>query len=99
MNLSAKNAKGQSYDAEVAIARAKKGFAARPNFLNRKTLWTHCYGHALNLAVQILIREMFKWSLWNSIWNLYMNSAQLNQQYDEVLKSIFDNQWVFGIGT
>ena len=38
MSLSAKNAKGQSYDAEVAIARAKKGFAAQPNFLNGKTL-------------------------------------------------------------
>ena len=52
MNLRIENARGQCYDGASVMAGAKSGVASRIKSLNRKCLYTHCYGHALNLCVK-----------------------------------------------
>ena len=44
-------ARGQCYDGAAAMAGRKKGVATVIKRINPKCLYTHCYGHALNLAV------------------------------------------------
>ncbi|XP_078371338.1 zinc finger MYM-type protein 1-like [Oculina patagonica] len=51
MHLSIENARGQCYDGASTMAGEKSGVAAQIKALNNKCLYTHCYGHALNLAV------------------------------------------------
>ena len=43
---------GQCYDGASTMSRAKTGVAARIKTLNEKCLFTHCYGHVLNLSVK-----------------------------------------------
>lgn len=52
MNLRIENARGQCYIGASVMAVAKSGMASRIKSLNRKCLYTHCYGHALNLCVK-----------------------------------------------
>ena len=51
MNLRIENARGQCYDGASSMSGKRSGVATQIKFLNRKCLYTHCYGHALNLAV------------------------------------------------
>lgn len=41
----------QCYDAAGAMAGSNSGLAIRIQSEERKVLYTHCYGHSLNLAV------------------------------------------------
>ena len=52
MNLKLENARGQCYDGAAVMAGEKAGVAAQIKKLNSKCLYTHCYGHALNLSVK-----------------------------------------------
>ena len=51
MNLRIENARGQCYDGASSMSGKRSGVATQMKSLNRKCLYTHCYGHALNLAV------------------------------------------------
>ena len=51
MNLRIQDARGQRYDGAATMAGHKTGVATQIKALNRKRLFTHRYGHALNLAV------------------------------------------------
>ena len=51
MNLGIENARGQCYDGASSMSGKRSGVATQIKSLNRKCLYTHCYGHALNLAV------------------------------------------------
>ena len=51
MNLKIENARGQCYDGASSMAGKRSGVATQIKSLNNKCLYTHCYGHALNLAV------------------------------------------------
>ena len=51
MNLRIENARGQCYDGASSMSGKRSGVATQIKSLNRKCLYTHCYGHALNLAV------------------------------------------------
>ena len=51
MNLKIENARGQCYDGAASMAGKRLGVATQIKTLNNKCLYTHCYGHALNLAV------------------------------------------------
>ena len=51
MNLRIENARGQFYDGVSSMSGKRSGVATQIKPLNRKCLYTHCYGHALNLAV------------------------------------------------
>ena len=58
MNLEIENVRGQRYDAAFAMAGTKSGLATQLKLLNRKCLFTLCYGHALNLAVGAVIQNL-----------------------------------------
>ena len=50
MNLSMNKIRGQCYDGAPNMAGAKKGVAKQIMGIERRALFTHCYGHTLNLA-------------------------------------------------
>ena len=52
MTLRIEIARGQCFDGAIVMAGAKSGVASRIKSLNRKFLYTHCYGHTLNLCVK-----------------------------------------------
>ena len=58
MNLNLQNARGQCYDGAASMAGHKSGVATKIKSLNEKCLYTHCYGHALNLAVGDVIKNI-----------------------------------------
>ena len=58
MNLRLEDARGQCYDGAAAMAGSKTGVATQIKAINGKCLYTHCYGHALNLAVADSIKSV-----------------------------------------
>ena len=52
MTLKVSNLRGQCYDGAVVMAGHKNGVAAKIKEENPKCLYTHCYGHDLNLCVK-----------------------------------------------
>ena len=58
MNLKIENTRGQCYDGVAAMAGTKTGVATQIKAINSKCLYTHCYGHALNLAVADSIKSI-----------------------------------------
>lgn len=51
MNISLSKCRGQCYDGASNMSGAKKGVAANITKQEPRAIYTHCYGHALNLAV------------------------------------------------
>ena len=58
MNLSITNCRGQCYDGASNMSGIRTGVATRINALESRALYTHCYGHALNLAVQDTLKSI-----------------------------------------
>ena len=52
MHLRIDDCRGQCYDGASTMSGAKSGVATRIKTLNAKCLFTHCYGHVLNLSVK-----------------------------------------------
>ena len=52
LNLRIADARGQCYDGAASMAGKKSGVSVQFKSQNPKMLYTHCYGHALNLAVK-----------------------------------------------
>ena len=52
MHLKINDCRGQCYDGASMMSDNKSGVATRIKSLNEKTLYTHCYGHVLNLIVK-----------------------------------------------
>lgn len=52
MNLKITNARVLCYDDAAVMSGQKAGVATQIKALNSKWLYTHCYGHALNLSVK-----------------------------------------------
>ena len=50
LNLTASKVRGQCYDGASAMSGKKSGVAARMQVVEPRAVYTHCYGHALNLA-------------------------------------------------
>ncbi|XP_066914540.1 zinc finger MYM-type protein 1-like [Clytia hemisphaerica] len=57
-NLDINKLRGQCYDGAAAMSGAKSGVATRFKKEIYKCLYTHCYGHALNLAVGDAIKQV-----------------------------------------
>lgn len=57
MNLSLNNCRGQCYDGASNMSGAKKGVATQINEKEPRAVYTHCYGHALNLAVGDTVKQ------------------------------------------
>ena len=49
---------GQCYDGAATKAGEKTGVATQIKTIHRKCLYTHCYGHASNLAVADAIKSV-----------------------------------------
>ena len=50
LNLPFSKVRGQCYDGASALSGAKNGVAKQIRDKEERALYTHCYGHALNLA-------------------------------------------------
>ena len=57
MNLKLKHCRGQCYDGASAMSGAKKGVAKRLLEEEPCAVFTHCYGHALNLVVSDCVKQ------------------------------------------
>ena len=60
MNLNLNRCRGQCYDGAGAMAGAHKGVATQISSEEPRALFTHCYGHALNLAACDAVKSV-KW--------------------------------------
>ena len=58
MNLSLANCRGQCYDGAAVMKGVCSGVSSRILAEQPKALYTHCYGHSLNLACQDMVREV-----------------------------------------
>ena len=57
MNLPIANCRGQCYDGAANMAGARQGVAAQILLEEPRATYTHCYGHALNLAAGDTIKK------------------------------------------
>ncbi|XP_052253227.1 zinc finger MYM-type protein 1-like [Dreissena polymorpha] len=57
MNLSLSQCRGQCYDGASNMTGAKRGVATNILAKEERAVFTHCYGHALNLAVGDCVRQ------------------------------------------
>ena len=58
MNLALSKMRGQCYDGASAMAGSKSGVAKKLSDDEPKAIYTHCYGHALNLACSDAIKQI-----------------------------------------
>ena len=58
MNLRIENCSGQCNDGASSMSGQKSGVAKMMMDLEHQALYTHCYGHALNLATQDSIKDI-----------------------------------------
>jgi hypothetical protein len=56
LSLQLENCRGQCYDGASAMAGSRTGVATTIRAKEPRALYTHCYGHALNLAVQDTVK-------------------------------------------
>lgn len=56
MNLTINNRHGQCYDGGSNMSGAQSGVATTLTDLESRALYTHCYEHALNLAIQDVVK-------------------------------------------
>ena len=54
--INIESCRGQCYDGASAMAGCKTGVATSIRAKQPSALYTHCYGHALNLAVQEMVK-------------------------------------------
>ena len=57
MNLDLHNCRGQCYDGAANVAGSRTGTATQLHQVEERAIFTHCYGHALNLAVADVVKE------------------------------------------
>ena len=90
MNLRLGDTRGQCYDGAEAIAGAKTGVATQIKAINVKCLYTHCYRHALNLAVGDSVKsvECLKgvFEVIRKICRLIKKSPKRNTMLDDMRK-------------
>ena len=90
IKLRIEDARGQCYDGASIMSGSKSGVATQLKLLNKKCLYTHCYGHALNLAVGDAIKSVgFLESIFDTareICKLIKLSPKRNSKLDEIRK-------------
>ena len=57
LNLSFDRVRGQCYDGAAAMSGRRNGVAKQISELEPRAIFTHCYGHALNLAASDTIKQ------------------------------------------
>ena len=87
MNLRLQDARGQCCNCAAAMAGAKAGVATQIKAINGKCLYTHCYGHALNLAVGDSIKSVVclkgVFEVVHRIYKLIKKSPKRNTKLDQ----------------
>ena len=58
MDLKIENARSQCYDGAATVSCTKRGVTTPIKSVNKKVSYTHCYGHALNLAINDCIKKV-----------------------------------------
>ena len=58
MNLRIENCRGQCYDGASNMSGVKSGVAVKITQIEHRALYTHCYGHALNLSAQDTVKQV-----------------------------------------
>lgn len=58
MQVELSDCRGQCYDGAATMSGSKNGVATQLLAKEPRALYTHCYGHALNLACQDMMREV-----------------------------------------
>ena len=90
MGLKIENARGQCYDEASTMAGVKKGVPAKIKLLNDAALYTQCYSHARNLAVNDCIRNTKDlndvWVMLKEICNLVKKSPSREYKIREIRK-------------
>ena len=56
-SLQIHNCRGQCYDSASSMAGCRTGVATILREREQRALYTHCYGYALNLAVQEVVQQ------------------------------------------
>ena len=56
-NLPINQCRGQCYDGAANMAGSRNGVATQISRMEERAVFTHCYGHALNLAVADVLKE------------------------------------------
>ena len=57
LNLAISKVRGQCYDGAATMSGAKSGVVTRLNAAEPRAVFTHCYGHSLNLACSDTIKK------------------------------------------
>ena len=58
LNIPLSNARGQCYDGTKNMCGIKNGISNKMLLENPKAFFTHCFGHALNLAVEDIVKNV-----------------------------------------
>ena len=90
MGLKIENARGQCYDGASVMAGCKNGVAVKLKESNPTCLYTHCYGHSLNLAVSDTIKRVKRLSdtfeMVKAICNLVKKSPKRETELNNIKK-------------
>ena len=57
LNVSVNKLRGQCYDGASTMSGIKNGVAKQIMDLEPRALYTHCYGHSLNLAISDVVKQ------------------------------------------
>ena len=57
MNLKVEHCRGQCYDGASSMSGVRNGVAKVLNDEESRAVYTHCYGHCLNLAIGDTIKK------------------------------------------
>lgn len=57
MNLTLSKVRGQCYNGASAMSGAKSGVAKRIQDEEPRAVYTHCYGHSINLAICDAVKQ------------------------------------------
>ena len=91
LNLGIKDARGQCYDGAANMAGKTSGVTVQFKKLNTKMLYTHCHGHALNLAVKDVCFKVdvlkMTFEITREICKLVKESPQRNNKLEEIRKT------------
>ena len=86
------NIYGQCYDGAAAMAGTKTGVATQIKAINSKCLYTHCYGHALNLAFADSIKSIdclkSTFEIGHEICKLVKKSPKRSTKLDDIRKEM-----------
>ena len=103
MGLSLSNCRGQCYDGASNMCGIRSGVATRLASEEKRAIYSHCYGHALNLAVSTTIKNCIICSdamdVTYEVSKLIKFSPKRNAAFDRIKSESDEDHSVVGIRT